>query len=169
MASPLSLELLPSHLQRAQLHTGVVLGWSRAEGGWGGSPGVSAADLWALQLGAGGRSTRLNGLQRSPQGPSGMRAQVRARLQRPAPSTGQGRFGDPVSPAESRQKPSVPGAGVCAAHPRDWELALRPLQCRKGQRQSLKEQSRGPAQPPFLSREPSFPQVLGLTPAAATF
>lgn len=86
-------------------------------GGVGGSPGVSAADLWALQLGAGGRSTRLNGLQRSPQGPSGMRAQVRARLQRPATSTGQGRFGDPVSPAESRQKPSGPGAGVCAAHP----------------------------------------------------
>lgn len=86
MASLCSLELLPSHLQRAQLHTGVVLGRSRAGRGWEGS-GVSAADFRAQQLGAGSRSPRRSGLQSSPRGPSEMWAQVRARLQHAARST----------------------------------------------------------------------------------
>lgn len=166
--APLSLELLPSHLQRAQLHAGVVLGWSRVGRGRGvavASPPLTCGRCsWVL--GAGARGSMDSGEARRGVRNAGAGASAAAA---PSAQHGPGTLWRPGQPCGVPPQLSGPGARVCAVHPRDWGPALRPLQCRKGQRQPLKEQSLGPAQPPFLSREPSFPQVLGLTPAAATF
>lgn len=82
-----SLELLPSHLQSAQLHPGVVLGGSPAGRGWE-SSGVSRADFRAQQPGAGSPS---NGLQ-YPAGTvrnvgAGASPAAAPSMQHPVPST----------------------------------------------------------------------------------
>lgn len=88
MASPLSLELLPSHLQRAQLHTGVVLGWSRAEGGWGGalaSPPLTCGRCsWVL--GAGARGSMDSSEARRDRPECGRRCERGCSAQRRAPA-----------------------------------------------------------------------------------
>lgn len=86
MASLCSLELFPSHLQRAQLHTGVVLGRSRAGRGWEGSDD-SAADFRAQHLGAGSGSPMDSRVVHGDRPECGRRCEPGCSTQHVAPST----------------------------------------------------------------------------------